>query len=52
MARKSVKSKCAKLAFVRMLEQMTAFSPHQTRWTAAGKAGEAWVEDSETLKLQ
>lgn len=52
MARKSVKSKCAKLAFVRMQEQMTKFSPHQNRWTAAGKAGEGWVENLETLKLQ
>lgn len=51
MARKSVKSKSAKLAFVRMQEQMTKFSPHQNRLTAAGKVGEGVdgeFRDSET----
>ena len=40
MAVKSQKSKCAKLTFVRMSEQMAVFSPPQNGLTAAGKVGE------------
>lgn len=40
MARKSVESKCAKLTFVRMHEQMAESSPPQKEQTASGKEGE------------
>lgn len=40
MARKSVESKCAKLTFVRMREQMAESSPPQKEQTVSGKEGE------------
>lgn len=43
---KSVKSKRAKLTFVRMHEQMAASSPPQKEQTAAGKEGEEVERES------
>ena len=45
MARKSGKSKRAKLTFVRMHEQMAEFSPHQNS-QPQGKWGREWMENS------
>lgn len=47
---KSVKSKRAKLTFVRMHEQMAASSPPQKEQTAAGKEGEE-VERERVLEM-
>lgn len=47
---KSVKSKRAKLTFVRMHEQMAASSPPQKEQTAAGKEGEEVERERESFR--